>query len=111
MPDFTQVTSNSPLYLAYISIPPGYTNLNKVYALFDSAGDSVYVYWIDSNFNPENDDLESYRMSQHQLMAEDIDFSGNSGLMDQNARQLDRSWRMYAINNWWDRIWSSPPPR
>lgn len=97
LPDFIQVTSNSPLHLAYISTPPGYTNPNNVYASFDSAGDSVHIYWIDSNFNPENDDLESYRMSQHQLMAEDIDLSGDSGLMDENARQLDHGGCMLSI--------------
>lgn len=97
LPDFIQVTPNSPLHLAYISTPPGYTNPNNVYASFDSAGDSVHVYWIDSNFNPENDDLESYRMSQHQLMAEDIDLSGDSGSIDENARQLDHGGCMLSI--------------
>ena len=96
LPDFIQVTPNSPLHLAYISTPPGYTNPNNVYASFDSAGKSVHVYWIDSSFNPENDDLESYRMSEHQLMAEDIDLSSRDSL-DDGARQLDHGGCMLSI--------------
>ncbi len=76
-PDFIRVTTDAPLHLAYISTPPGYSNPNNVYASFDSAGELVHIYWIDSNFNPENNDLESYTMSQHQLMAEDIDLGGD----------------------------------
>lgn len=78
VPDFIQVTIDAPLHLAFISTPPGYANPNNVYASFDSAGELVHIYWIDSNFNPENDDLESYTMSQHQLMAEDIDLGGDA---------------------------------
>ncbi|MCJ1349262.1 hypothetical protein MMC31_007498 [Peltigera leucophlebia] len=77
LPDFIRVTTNAPIHLAYISTPPDYENPNDVYASFDSAGEAVNIYWIDSSFYPENDELDSYTMSQHQLMAEDIDISGN----------------------------------
>ena len=75
LPDFIRVTTNAPRHLAYISTPPDYRT-NDDYASFDSAGELVNIYWIDSNFYSENDELESYTMSQHQLVAEDIDPSG-----------------------------------
>lgn len=77
LPDFIRVIPNAPRHLAYISTPPDYENPNDDYASFDSAGELVNIYWIDSNLYPENDELESYTMSQHQLMAEDIDPSGD----------------------------------
>lgn len=75
LPDFIRVTPDAPPHLSYISTPPDYVNPNDVYAAFDSAGELVNIYWIDSTFYSGNDELESYAMSQHQLLAEDIDLS------------------------------------
>ena len=77
LPDFIRVTKDASHHLAYISTPPGYENPNDDYALFDSADERVNIYWININFYPQNDEFDSYTMSQHQLMAEDIDPSGN----------------------------------
>lgn len=73
VPDFIRMKLNAPHHLAYISTPPGYSNPDNVYAVFDSAGKKVHVYWISTNFNPENPDLDGFMFSQRQLRAEDVD--------------------------------------
>lgn len=76
-PDFIQVTYGAPHHLSYISSPPDYENPNNDYAWFDSVGDGVTIYWVDAEFHSMNSDLEEYTMSEHQLMAQDVDPRSN----------------------------------
>lgn len=90
-PDFIQVTHGAPYHLSYISSPPDYENPNSDYAWFDSVGDGVAIYWIDAEFYSMNSDLAEYTMSEHQLMAQDVDLRSNqwdSSLSDHGGCML-----------------------
>lgn len=58
--------------LAYISTPPGVSNVDRLYASFDNAGKGVTVYWIDSDFYVKNKDLARQSIILGRLQAADF---------------------------------------
>lgn len=58
--------------LAYISTPPGVSNVDRLYASFENAGKGVTAYWIDSELYTPNTDLARQNLVLGRLQAADF---------------------------------------
>lgn len=66
------VQDGSTKNLAYISTPPGVSNVDHLYASFDNAGKGVTAYWIDSELYTQNKDLARQNLALGRLQAADF---------------------------------------
>lgn len=58
--------------LAYISTPPGASNVDRLYASFENAGKGVTAYWIDSELYTPNKDLVRQNLVLGRLQTADF---------------------------------------